>query len=185
MSVDPQLAIEVQVLLQALDTMDYYQILKVPQDATLGQIKKAYYRESRAWHPDRYYHLPDGELKEGVHAIYKRITEAYTVLRDPENRAKYTKDINSPEREKKLRFTEESEQEKKQAKAEREGKTPQARQAYRAALREMQAGRWEAAVRQLKTALIYESDNELFKQKLEEAEAELRKQPKKGGFGFP
>ncbi|RMG19949.1 MAG: molecular chaperone DnaJ [Deltaproteobacteria bacterium] len=180
---DPQLAIEVQVLRQALDTLDYYQILKVQQDATLSEIKRAYYRESRAWHPDRFYHLPDGELKDGVNAIYKRITEAYTVLRDAEKRAKYTADINSPERERKLRFTEASEQEQKQAKAEREGKTPQARQAYRAALREMQAKRWEAAVRQLKTALMYESDNELFQEKLKEAEAELKKMPKKGG-GF-
>ncbi len=180
---DPQFEIECQILAQAIDQMDYYQILKVEQSATGGEIKRAYYRESRAFHPDKYYHLDNEELKANIHRIYKRITEAYTVLRDPEARAKYTADINGPEREKKLRYTEASEAELKKQKEEQTGKTPQARQCYREAVLAMQQKRWEVAERQLNTALMYEPDNELFKSKLAEVRKNIKGSPG-GGFAI-
>lgn len=178
---DPAFEIETQVLAQTIDELDYFQILKVAQDATAGQVKKAYYAESRSFHPDKFYQLPDGDLKDNVFKIYKRITEAYTILRDAEKRAKYTADINGPERAEKLRFTEQSEAEQKKAKEEETGKTPQARQCYREALLQMQRKQWEQAERTLKTALMYEPDNELYKQKLDEAVKNIKP---KGGHGF-
>ena len=56
--------IEAQALAQILDELDYFQILKIAQHASPVEIKAAYYRESRAYHPDRYSTLPAGELKE-------------------------------------------------------------------------------------------------------------------------
>lgn len=179
--IDPQFEIEVQVLAQAIDEMDYFQILKVEQDATPAQLKRAYYAESRAFHPDKFFQLPDGELKTGVLKIYKRITEAYTVLRDHEKRAKYQADVNGPDRAEKLRYTEQSEAEQKQEKEEQMGKTPQARQLFRQALLDLQYKRWEQAERNLKSALVYEPDNQLFKEKLEEAQKNIKP---KGSGGF-
>ncbi len=174
---DPQFEIEIQLLAQAVDEMDYYQVLKVNQDATPGQIKAAYYRESRVLHPDRFYQSSSEELKANVLKVYKRITEAYMVLKDYEKRNKYTQDINGPERASRLRFTEESEQEQKKEKDEQTGKTPQAKQCYRQAILDMQQKRWEKAERSLKTALMYEPDNELFKQKLAECEKNIAEKP--------
>jgi len=181
---DPSFEIECQVLVQALDGLDYFQILKIEQTATLSEIKKAYYQESRAFHPDKYFHLSDeGEVKENVHRIYKRITEAYTVLREAEAKAKYLVDINGPDRSTKLRYNEESEAELKKAKEEETGKTPQARQCYREAMLAISQKRWEQAERQLNTAIMYESDNALFKEKLEEVRKNIKKGPA-GGFAI-
>ncbi|MDF1566153.1 MAG: DnaJ domain-containing protein [Deltaproteobacteria bacterium] len=180
---DPQFEIECQILAQSIDGMDYYQILKIAQGATGGEIKRAYYQESRAFHPDKFYHLPDDDLKLNVHKIYKRITEAYTILRDAEARAKYTADINGPERASKLRYTEASEAELKKAKEEETGKTPQARQCYREATLAMQQKRWQHAERQLNMALMYEPGNTLFKEKLEEVRKNL-KGSSSGGFSI-
>ena len=179
--IDPQLEIEVQVLAQAIEEMDYFQILKVSQDATAPQLKKAYYAESRAYHPDKFFQLPDGDLKRNVLKIYKRITEAYTVLRDLERRAKYTADVNGPHRAQKLRYTEQSEAEQKQEKEEQMGKTPQARQLFRQALLDLQHARYEQAERNLKSALMYEPENALFKEKLVEAQKGIKP---KGSGGF-
>ncbi|MFW5878501.1 MAG: J domain-containing protein [Myxococcota bacterium] len=174
---DPQFEIEMQILAQAIDEMDYYQVLKVDQNATAGQIKASYYRESRVLHPDRFFQSDSEEIKANVMKVYKRVTEAYMVLKDYEKRAKYTADINGPDRASRLRYTEESEQEQKQAKDEQTGKTPQAKQCYRQAILDMQQKRWEKAERNLKTALMYESDNELFKEKLEECQKHIDEGP--------
>ena len=140
-----------------LDQLDYYGVLKLQQTATPAEIKAAYYRESRAYHPDRYAALPSTELKEMIGKIYRRVNEAYTVLRDDRKRTKYLSDVTGPDREKKLRFTEADEAEVKEAKKkqieEQFGQTPNGRKFYAAALKEFEAQRWDAAERALKSAL--------------------------------
>lgn len=64
---------------------DYYEILGVPRDASESDIKKAYRRLARKWHPDR---VEESERAE-AEAKFKRINEAKEVLTDPEKRAKY------------------------------------------------------------------------------------------------
>jgi DnaJ-class molecular chaperone len=174
---DEQFAIEVEALSQALDQLDYFGILKLPQSATPADIKGAYYRESRAFHPDRFAAHPDAELRERVGRIYRRVNEAYTVLRDDKKRLKYVADLNGPERGQKLRFTEADEaqvkEEQKRKLEEQLGLTPNGRKFYAAALVEIQAGRWEAAVRALRSALMYEPANARFKEQLAAVEKQL------------
>lgn len=166
--------IETEALAGILETLDYFQVLKIPQNSSPADIKAAYYRESRMYHPDRVFHLHDEELKFRVNTIYKRVTEAYTVLRSDERRGKYTIDINGPDREKKLRFDEISEQEQKKSKEEEIGTTPNGRKFYGAGLTDLQAGRYEAAERNFKMALMYEPNNKLFKQRLEESAKKIK-----------
>ena len=125
--VDETFEIEAAALAQVLDELDYFQILKIGQTAGPSEIKSAYYRESRAYHPDRFYQLPNADLKESIGRIYKRINEAYVCLRDDVKRTKYLADISGPERQKKLRFVEASEQEMKKDKEQEIGTTPQGR----------------------------------------------------------
>ncbi len=61
---------------------DFYTLLNAPRDASEGDIKKAYRRRAMEYHPDRN-DAPDAEAR------FKEITEAYEVLRDPEQRALY------------------------------------------------------------------------------------------------
>ena len=161
---------EVAALVQALDQLDYFGVLKLPQTAGMAEIKAAYHRESRAYHPDRFAALPDQALREQIGRIYRRINEAYTVLRDDAKRKKYVADIAGPDREKKLRFTEVDEAEMKDAAKkkieEQLGQTPNGRKFYAAALTDIQAGRWEAAERNLKSALMYEPQNAKFKEQM-------------------
>ncbi len=176
---DAQFLIEVETLATVLDQLDYFGVLKVPQTASPGDIKAAYYRESRAFHPDRFAALESSELKEMIGRIYRRVNEAYTVLRDDRKRVRYLADVTGPDREKKLRFTEAEEaqvkEEQKRKIEEQFGQTPNGRKFFAAALKEIQAGHWEAAERALKSALMYEPANAKFKEQLAYVQAEWDK----------
>jgi curved DNA-binding protein CbpA len=181
---DDGFLIEVQALAGALDQLDYFGLLKVPQGAGLADIKAAYYRESRAYHPDRFAAHPDPALRELVGRIYRRVNEAYTVLRDDQKRARYVQDVNGPERARKLRFTEAEEaavkEEQKKKLDEQLGTTPNGRKFFATALVEIQAQRWESALRALKSALMYEPANARFKEQAALVEKELDKTRTKG-----
>ncbi len=61
---------------------DYYEILGVSRGADESEIKKAYRKLAKKYHPD-VNKTPDGEGR------YREINEAYEVLRDPEKRKLY------------------------------------------------------------------------------------------------
>ncbi|HVA38616.1 MAG TPA: J domain-containing protein [Candidatus Dormibacteraeota bacterium] len=63
---------------------DYYKILGVPKDAPEKDIKSAYRRLARKWHPDV---NPDKKVE--AEEKFKEIQEAYEVLGDAEKRRKY------------------------------------------------------------------------------------------------
>ena len=67
----------------ATDFKDYYQILGIKKDASADDIKKAYRRLARKYHPD----LNPGDKK--AETKFKEINEAQEVLSDPDKRKKY------------------------------------------------------------------------------------------------
>ncbi|MGQ9586500.1 MAG: molecular chaperone DnaJ [Anaerolineae bacterium] len=64
------------------DGKDYYEVLGVPRNASEQEIKKAYRRLARQYHPDV-------NKEADSEARFKEINEAYQVLSDPEKRATY------------------------------------------------------------------------------------------------
>jgi len=177
---DVAFRIEVEILAGALDQIDYFQVLKLAPAAVPAEIRAAYHRESRTYHPDRYAAVDDDGFRDQVGRIYRRINEAYTVLRDDARRRKYAADLAGPDRERKLRFSEDDEAEVKEARKRRTveqlGQTPNGRKFHAAALADAQAGRWEGAERNIKMALAYEPGNERFKELLVQAEKNRPKQ---------
>jgi len=61
---------------------DYYEALGVPRDASSEDIRRAYRKLARQYHPD-VNKEPDAEDR------FKEVSEAYEVLRDPEKRERY------------------------------------------------------------------------------------------------
>jgi curved DNA-binding protein CbpA len=171
---DVGLIIEVEQRAAALDGMDYFEVLRLPRSATAADVKAAYYEQSRAFHPDRFAALPSAQLKDLIGRIYRRVNEAYTVLRDDLKRAKYLADVSGPERARKLRFSEEDEaqvrEELKRRAEEQLGTTPNGRRFFAVALAEMAAQRWDAAERALRSALMYEPGNGRFQDALANVE---------------
>ncbi|WP_255442166.1 DnaJ domain-containing protein [Corallococcus sp. Z5C101001] len=165
-----------------LDQMDYFELLGLDRSAVPGDIKKAFYKESRVYHPDRFFQLESKALKDQVNELYKRVTEAYYVLRDDTKRKKYLTDIAGPDRAQKLRFTDASESETKAAaKKEQEeqiGTHPKGRQFYAQAQKDLDSGNPSAAERNLKMALTYEPSNARYKEALAEAQKQTAEKTK-------
>ena len=63
--------------------IDYYKILGVPKDIAQKDVKKAYLKRAKQFHPDLH---PDDQKAK---AKFQALNEAYDVIGDPEKRKKY------------------------------------------------------------------------------------------------
>lgn len=171
---DEQKKQEIIALARVLSSMDYYQTLKLDRRAPLQEVKKAFFRESQAYHPDRFYSSKDQELKDAVMTVYKRIAEAYAVVRDPELRVKYDAQLaaaaaggapagaagaNRLDR-----------REAPAVQADPKAKNPQAQKYLQMGLMALRKGDFAGAEMNLKFASNFEPGNEGILKKLKEAQ---------------
>ena len=166
----PMLPLEMQALVKILDELDYYQILHLEPDAAQSDVKKAYFENSRIFHPDANRHL-DGAARGSCIRVSKRVTEAYCVLRDPRRRSAYDAQRASHNDSKRIPLGEARASHVKQESEERQGKTAQGRQFYQKAMWCQERGDITGTINNLQMAVTLEPASEFFKRQLAAAKA--------------
>jgi tetratricopeptide (TPR) repeat protein len=69
--------------------LSYYEILGLLMDASFPEIKKAYMHMVQKFHPDRHLSLSDHTMEKKLTQIFSYINEAYQILSNKTERAKY------------------------------------------------------------------------------------------------
>ncbi|WZN58660.1 DnaJ-like protein [Chloropicon roscoffensis] len=84
---------QVQKLRKLAERKNYYKILEVPREVDEADVKRAYKKLARKWHPDK-----NPENREEAEKMFHDIAEAYEVLTDPEKKRLYDagEDPNDP-----------------------------------------------------------------------------------------
>jgi curved DNA-binding protein CbpA len=162
---------EITALARVLGDLDYYQLLHLSPDAEPSEVRQAYHTTSRAFHPDAN-RQRSPEIRDAIDQIAKRVTEAYSVLRNPRRRDAYNHHLSSGSGVRMQLAEAEAASNRKQTEK-REGRTPQGRQYGNLAAADLRGGEFAAAMRNLQTALTFEPDNAFFKEQLALARKKL------------
>jgi hypothetical protein len=70
----------------------HYDVLGVSKTAAPETIRRAYYEQARAWHPDRFVGKPEPESQKAERAM-REVNEAFRVLGDSGRRAEYNRQL--------------------------------------------------------------------------------------------
>ena len=100
----PDQRVAIEVAFDGIENKTFYEILLLPRSSDERSIKRAYYRLSKEYHPDKFYRKELGPYKEKLEVIFNKVNEAYRVLSDPDARDDYDvltfgkdgKDASSP-----------------------------------------------------------------------------------------
>lgn len=151
---------------ESLETMNYYDILRVAYDAKPAEIQKAFHDLSLRCHPDRFVDEPE-EVGKAAEAVFKRLVEAYNVLRRPQLRARYDAELQKGGS---VKLDEHAVQQKKtfeQRTLFMIARTPRAKQFAAKADRFLSNGQLEEARVQLVSAYQDDHGNEELKERLD------------------
>lgn len=84
---------EIERLAPQLMAIDHYGVLAITEAATPEEIKTAYLRATKRFHPDRWASREAGAHQKRMEAIFSRATEAYEVLKDPVQKLEYDRSL--------------------------------------------------------------------------------------------
>ena len=96
---DPRLDLDVDLQREIfafeakLDRVGYHEILGVGRGADAREVKRAYFKLSKRYHPDRYFRREIGHCAERLDRIFKRVALAYELLSDPTTRAEIERSL--------------------------------------------------------------------------------------------
>lgn len=77
---------------ESLESMTYYDALRVGPNAAPADIQRAFHELSLRCHPDRFVE-DDPEVGEAAARVFKKLVEAYNVLRRPHLRRRYDAEL--------------------------------------------------------------------------------------------
>jgi curved DNA-binding protein CbpA len=180
---DPYATHEIQALARILDEFDYYALLGVPRGANGAVVREAYYAQSRRFHPDVNRHLDDA-TRRAAERISKRVTEAYSILRDARRRKLYDERLQgapaatpapgAPPAAIRMPLVEAQAEAGRRGTAQQWGQTPNGRRYFALASADLARGDRVAALRNLQMAVTFEPGNQHFQTKLAELKSTKR-----------
>ncbi len=154
---------------ESLESMNYYEILRVPNDASPEEIQQSFHELSLRCHPDRF--VEEGpEVADAAAVVFKRAVEAYNVLRKPHLRQRYDAELAKAGGAGGTKFDEHAVQEKKvyeQRTLFMIARDPQAKKYAAKADAFLAAGKLEEARIQLISANQHDPNNEELKERLD------------------
>ena len=72
-----------------LQTMNAFELLDVTKEADAKEVKRAYFKLSKEFHPDRFYGKEIGDYKKKLNGIFQAIKAAFELLSDEKRKAAY------------------------------------------------------------------------------------------------
>jgi Domain of unknown function (DUF4388)/DnaJ domain len=72
-----------------LKTRTFFEMLGIERSATEQQVKEAYFRLAKRFHPDAHHDSTLSDLVDQLEAVFIRLGEAYETLKSPRSRADY------------------------------------------------------------------------------------------------
>jgi tetratricopeptide (TPR) repeat protein len=80
---------EIQSMAEGLKTKNHFEVLGIPRASNEAQVKEAYFKLAKRFHPDMQREPALKDLAGAIEAVFIRIGEAYDTLRNPRTRASY------------------------------------------------------------------------------------------------
>lgn len=87
---------EIEEAYRLLKAKNHFELLEVPRASNEAQIKDAYFRLARRFHPDAHHDPSLTDLRDKLEAVFIRLGEAYEVLRSPKTRGNYEASLTRP-----------------------------------------------------------------------------------------
>ncbi len=84
---------DIDRLAPQLTLLDHYALLGISEASSPDEIKAAYLRVIKRFHPDRWHARDSGVHRKRMEAIFARATEAYEALRDPGRKLDYDRSL--------------------------------------------------------------------------------------------
>jgi len=81
----------------SMDGWTHWQVLGIPWNASVEQVKDAYRERAKVFHPDRFPGLRLGSFRGKLERIFRRLTEARDALSEESARAEYARRTAPPE----------------------------------------------------------------------------------------
>jgi DnaJ-class molecular chaperone len=164
-------AMEIEVIYDLLDELNYYQLLGLPTDADAAEFEPAFRAQSRVLHPDRVARLGRPELTRQATTIYRMVNEAYRCLKEPESRAQYDDELTQGN----VRISDSGRSDAKaageaSADPDKAARTEKGGKYWRLALQQWRDEDYQGCVMNIQFALNFERDNETFQEWLKKAE---------------
>jgi len=91
---EPQIVITREMIIESynnIDAGDHYDALRIARTATPAEVKRAYFRMAKAYHPDRHFDPAMADIKDKLEALFHSVHLAYEVLSNPARRETYDK----------------------------------------------------------------------------------------------
>ena len=86
---------EIAEMFEGLKTRNHFEILGIPRASNETQVKEAYFRLAKRFHPDTQHDASLADLASQIEASFIRIGQAYETLRNPKSRGQYEERLGS------------------------------------------------------------------------------------------